>query len=1206
MRPIRLDMHGFASFREEAHVDFGDADFFALVGPTGSGKSTVIDAMTFALYGSVPRWGRKGMVSLALAPTVARGTVKLVFEVDRQRYVVARELRRTGTAVNQRAASLERLADPGGLAAPGDDTFPLAKDLEGVNDAVEKLLGLKYEDFTQCVVLPQGQFADFLHAKPGERQDILLRLLGAEHYRLMMMKANQRAAVAAQRDGTYGEELAGYADATPEAEAAARAAEAAVVSLGERVTAVLPQVTARRDELKAAGDRLRQLRAEVAVLSALRVPDGIGRLDAGLAAGRSATESLRNAERAAEGADTAARDELAAGPRRAPLELARAHRSERARHQAAIGGLAANVTRLGDRAAQASAAVDVAGTAVDEARAARDEASRAAQAAAERVTALAAEHARLTSVCAPRGVTELDERRTAAADAIAAAAGALDEAERSDAAAREARAAAPPDAALAQASRDLTDLRAVTADAAAATRAARQAAAARDSAEQAVTTAEQARRARHADLDQARRDHIVAGLRPHLVAGDPCPVCEQPVTTIPAPLPAHEVDAAERQLAEADRAMTAAQATARKAEAAAAKADANLAAATRRQAVLAASISAVLSGSLAAFPLPATRAAAVACTAAAGARTDGQADDGDSAAARRPAAIRPGAHGGEPAQGSAGTRQHANREDLLASAITEVTALARTRADAERAADRAARIAQQARSAHRSALDLAAAIEAELTAAQTALRAARDPLVEMGAPAVDGAGLADGWARLARWAHEQATTRAQALSETRQAASTSAGQARTRAAEFADAEQAQARLRAAAKAATADDQRARAELGQATARITELDELLSGAPDDQQITERLARRDRLEAAAAEAERALRAARAARAKGEAALVTLEDAERAARSQLSAARDRVVGLGAPALADRGLLAPWTVLVAWASDQARTREQGAEAATREADTARARITELTRELSAELAAAGIDLAPEAVADSAAAAVTGALAVAGASTRRVAERRERAADLGGKQKSAQEEQQVAHLLGNLLQARQFPQWLVSEALDDLVAAASETLAALSSGQFGLTHDKGDLYVIDHADAESRRSVRTLSGGETFQASLALALALSSQISALAAAGAARLDSIFLDEGFGTLDPETLEVVAATLEALAEGDRMVGVVTHVTALAERVPVRFRVARNARTSTVTRDALAGDPELERPELERPDPERPDPERPELEREADEV
>src|SRR5215472_364351 len=128
MRPIALDMDGFASFREPTRVDFGDADFFALVGPTGSGKSTVIDAMTFALYGSVPRWGRKGMVSLALAPTVGRGTVKLVFEVDGQRYVAARELRRIGSQVQQRAATLERILDPHGLAEPGEPTEMLAKD----------------------------------------------------------------------------------------------------------------------------------------------------------------------------------------------------------------------------------------------------------------------------------------------------------------------------------------------------------------------------------------------------------------------------------------------------------------------------------------------------------------------------------------------------------------------------------------------------------------------------------------------------------------------------------------------------------------------------------------------------------------------------------------------------------------------------------------------------------------------------------------------------------------------------------------------------------------------------------------------------------------------------------------------------------------------------------------------------------------------
>ena len=97
MRPVLLEMDGFASFREPATVDFADADYFALVGPTGAGKSTVIDAMTFALYGSVPRWDNRRDGGLALAPTAGRGAVRLVFDVGGQRYVVARELRRAAS-----------------------------------------------------------------------------------------------------------------------------------------------------------------------------------------------------------------------------------------------------------------------------------------------------------------------------------------------------------------------------------------------------------------------------------------------------------------------------------------------------------------------------------------------------------------------------------------------------------------------------------------------------------------------------------------------------------------------------------------------------------------------------------------------------------------------------------------------------------------------------------------------------------------------------------------------------------------------------------------------------------------------------------------------------------------------------------------------------------------------------------------------------
>ena len=135
-----------------------------------------------------------------------------------------------------------------------------------------------------------------------------------------------------------------------------------------------------------------------------------------------------------------------------------------------------------------------------------------------------------------------------------------------------------------------------------------------------------------------------------------------------------------------------------------------------------------------------------------------------------------------------------------------------------------------------------------------------------------------------------------------------------------------------------------------------------------------------------------------------------------------------------------------------------------------------------------------------------------------------------------------VARRLGVLLDAKHFQRWLAAEALDILVVDASATLSELSGGQYELTHDKGEFLIVDHSDADSRRPVKTLSGGETFQASLALALALSEHLSGLAAAGTARLDSIFLDEGFGSLDEATLDVVAATLENLAaKGDRMVG-----------------------------------------------------------------
>src|SRR6478672_13250045 len=244
MRPVLLDMDGYASFRDQATVDFTDADYFALVGPTGSGKSTVIDAMTFALYGTVPRWQDKRMVMYALAPTAVRGTVRLVFDVERQRYVVARELRRAKAGgVNIKSGRLERLLDPTALGTINDLTEVIAAD-GMVTAAVEKLLGLTFEHFCQCVVLPQGEFAEFLRAKGSDRREILLKLLGAGLYKEIAQSANSRAAESRQLAQLLDRQLLDYVDATEHSEALAAERESALLALTKTLELAVQQLKA--------------------------------------------------------------------------------------------------------------------------------------------------------------------------------------------------------------------------------------------------------------------------------------------------------------------------------------------------------------------------------------------------------------------------------------------------------------------------------------------------------------------------------------------------------------------------------------------------------------------------------------------------------------------------------------------------------------------------------------------------------------------------------------------------------------------------------------------------------------------------------------------------------------------------------------------------------------------------------------------------
>jgi DNA repair exonuclease SbcCD ATPase subunit len=96
------------------------------------------------------------------------------------------------------------------------------------------------------------------------------------------------------------------------------------------------------------------------------------------------------------------------------------------------------------------------------------------------------------------------------------------------------------------------------------------------------------------------------------------------------------------------------------------------------------------------------------------------------------------------------------------------------------------------------------------------------------------------------------------------------------------------------------------------------------------------------------------------------------------------------------------------------------------------------------------------------------------------------------------------------------------------------------------LRYRDDEFYVADMWNGDEERSVRTLSGGETFLASLALALSLSGQVRALSSVDYARLDSLFLDEGFASLDREAVDLVIDGLERLGADGRIVGVITHL------------------------------------------------------------
>jgi len=292
MKPISLKIAGLHSFREEQEIPFehlGELGVFGIFGPTGSGKSSILDAMTLALYGTVVRAGRRTQGILNHAEKQVK--VSFVFSLgqgrERQLYRVERRYVRKGQlAVNNTHSRL--------IAVRDEQEEVMADKEREVTEQIIGLLGLKEEDFTRAVVLPQGKFADFLNLGGKERREMLQRLFSLEQYgNVLINKVNDRLRAVETSYIEVESEQKGLGDASPAAVAkaqavleAARQAEVLAVSVyrqaeaGYNETKEIYNLQTEKNKKQAELIVHRQRDNEVAQMAAaLELADRAGRVD---------------------------------------------------------------------------------------------------------------------------------------------------------------------------------------------------------------------------------------------------------------------------------------------------------------------------------------------------------------------------------------------------------------------------------------------------------------------------------------------------------------------------------------------------------------------------------------------------------------------------------------------------------------------------------------------------------------------------------------------------------------------------------------------------------------------------------------------------------------------------------------------------------------------------------------------------------------
>lgn len=347
MKPISLKLSGLQSYREMQEIDFTglcDTGLFGIFGPTGSGKSTLLDAITLAMYGKVGRasGGTQGIMNHSEDALFVSFTFELMSAQGPERYRVERRFKRQ----NELSVSntISRFIE---IAPEGEKV--LADKLAEVTRQVEDKIGLKMDDFTRAVVLPQGKFAEFLSLKGVDRRQMLQRLFHLEKYGdLLGQKLARKVKEAEQKLKELAAEQQGLGNASEDALREAEAALQAAVTLAETRRRELGEAQQRSDQLAKVRELSQERSRRAALLAELRVHDGeIRALEARLAKS-AAAGSIRPALTAWKAARQLAAERSAAAGRAGEAAAAAAAAASQAAAQAeaAAGALSSEEPSL--------------------------------------------------------------------------------------------------------------------------------------------------------------------------------------------------------------------------------------------------------------------------------------------------------------------------------------------------------------------------------------------------------------------------------------------------------------------------------------------------------------------------------------------------------------------------------------------------------------------------------------------------------------------------------------------------------------------------------------------------------------------------------------------------------------------------------------------------------------------------------------------